>query len=654
MTIMLCVLLALLVLTAVFVFKKYRRGAIKALLLALCALMILLCTVFLYFSVYYRASVEASAMLPEEAVLRNGLLSARFFDGPGEDTALVFYPGAKVEAAAYAPLMRRIADGGVDCFLTEMPLHFAFFGINAAERLMAAYDYENWILAGHSLGGVAASAFAAAHPDRVAGLVMLASYPARKPGEMPYLSVYGDRDGVLDRDAYEKSRSLWPTDAEEIVIPGGSHAQFGDYGPQRGDGEAAISPEEQWNQTAAAVLDWARATAPEETAFPAAEGLRVAVGSDLHLDPDNRANGAALSAAGYNLELVDALLWDAQEQGAKLILLTGDLVNGGKPHRHEALAEKLKNAEQAGLDVYVLPGNHDLAPIGQIEFAAYYADFGFDEAYSRDTASLSYFVKRDDLSLLMMDLGGYSAGAIDLPGAGVRHNNEAFVSEETLRWAEEMLKHAKERGLPILCAGHFNLLTRESRDPDSSGYHVENGEKLTALLRKYGVPLYLSGHTHVRSVYQEKGLTEQVTEYLLSYPSGYTMLDIAEDSLRCLPRRVDVDAWAGETGQTNKELLHFSDWQQKQLKAYSTENVEYMAMRNPISNREKKEAEAFFYAVMNALYDGELYERREEMKAMPGAEPFYRCAEGYAYGWWLKDLLENVSPLLKGYTLELK
>ena len=117
---------------------------------------------------------------------------------------------------------------------------------------------------------------------------------------------------------------------------------------------------------------------------------------------------------------------------------------------------------------------------------------------------------------------------------------------------------------------------------------------------------------------------------------------------------MDVDAWAGETGQTNKELLHFSDWQQKQLKAYSTENVEYMAMRNPISNREKKEAEAFFYAVMNALYDGELYERREEMKAMPGAEPFYRCAEGYAYGWWLKDLLENVSPLLKGYTLELK
>lgn len=397
----------------------------------------------------------------------------------------------------------------------------------------------------------------------------------------------------------------------------------------------------------------ARASAPEATPFPEALELRVAVASDLHLDPDNRANGAALSAAGYNLELVDALLWDARQQGAKLILLTGDLVNGGKPHRHEALVEKLHAAEQSGLDVYVLPGNHDLAPVGQTAFAEYYADFGYDAAYSRDPASLSYCVARDDLTLLMMDLGGYSSGAIDLPEAGKRSNNEAFVSEKTLRWAEDMLHQAKERGKPILCAGHFNLLTRESRDPDSSGYYVENGEKLAALFRMYQVPLYLSGHTHVRAVNQEQGLTEQVTEYLLSYPTGYTVLDYAGKTLRCLPRRVDVDAWAAETGQTEKTLLHFADWQQEQLEKYSVENVEYMAKRNPISSREKKEASAFFYAVMDAFWSGELSDRRGEMKAMPGYEPFFRCAEGYAYGWWLRELLENVSPLLKGYTLQL-
>ena len=73
--------------------------------------------------------------------------------------------------------------------------------------------------------------------------------------------------------------------------------------------------------------------------------LRIAVASDLHLDPDNTDKSLG-SEVVYSLELVDALLWDARQQGAEMLLLTGDLVNGGKPHRHEALAEKLHRAMQ--------------------------------------------------------------------------------------------------------------------------------------------------------------------------------------------------------------------------------------------------------------------------------------------------------------------
>ena len=397
----------------------------------------------------------------------------------------------------------------------------------------------------------------------------------------------------------------------------------------------------------------AASEAPVSAPLPEAWALRVAAASDLHLDPDNtNQNSAALSAAGYNLELVDALLWDAREQGAAFILLTGDLVNGGRPYRHEALTEKLRQAEITGLPVYVLPGNHDLAPVGQQEFAAYYADFGYDEAFSRDGASLSYCVLREDAALLMMDMGGYSAEAIDLPGAGKRTDNEAFLSEETLRWAETMLQEAQKRKLPVLCAGHFNLLTEESRNPEARGYHVENGERFASLLRQYKVPLFLSGHTHVRAVYREQGLTEQVTEYLLSYPTGYSMLDLEGGRLRCLPRRVDVAAWAKQSGRHEPALLDYAAWQQEQLRSYSAENVQYMARRNPIGKSEQEQAAVFFYTVMDAFWRGELYDRREEMKTLPGYDPFFRCAEGYAYGWWLRELLENVSPLLKGYILE--
>ena len=377
--------------------------------------------------------------------------------------------------------------------------------------------------------------------------------------------------------------------------------------------------------------------------------LRIAVASDLHLDPDNT-DKSLDSETVYSSELVDALLWDALQQGAEMILLTGDLVNGGKLHRHEALTEKLRQAEADGVQVYVLPGNHDLAPITQTEFAELYAEFGYNEAYSRDLSSLSYCLMRDDLLLLMMDTAGYSAGAIDLPEAQKREDNEPFFSESTLRWAEECMKTAQEKHLPILAAGHFNFLPDISKQP-GSGYCVENGDRFADLLRRYNAPLYLSGHMHIRGVYQENGLTELMTEYLLNYPTGYSILDLCEDRLCYTPRRIHVDAWAQETGVTDPVLLNFADWQQEALFRYSVSNVGYMCERNPLADEEQRDAIGFFYTVMNSFWDGTLSEKREAIKRMPGYDPFFRCAEGYAYGWWLNELIETSSPLLKGFEL---
>lgn len=382
------------------------------------------------------------------------------------------------------------------------------------------------------------------------------------------------------------------------------------------------------------------------TAQAEPEGFRIAVASDLHLDPNNTQKGPDATAVQYNMELVDALLWDARQQGAELILLTGDLVNGGKTNRHEALTRKLKSAEESGLDVYVLPGNHDLGPVTQTEFAALYADFGYAEAYSRDHVSLSYCVVRDSLMILMMDTAGYSTNAIDLAEAPGTDN--AFLRRETLRWAEEMLMKAKADGLHVLCAGHYNLLPEISRQ-EGSGYHIQNGEAFTELLRAYGVTLYLSGHMHLRAVYQEDGLTELLTEYLLAYPTGYGLLDLTDSQLQYRPRRIDVDAWAAANEQDDPVLLQYTDWQEKNFRAYADENVAYMSKRNPIKKKEQKQAAEFFYTAMSAYWDGCLSAKKEELKAMPGYEPFFRCAEGYAYGWWLKDLIETAVPELAGF-----
>ncbi|MBQ9680167.1 MAG: alpha/beta hydrolase [Ruminococcus sp.] len=178
-------------------------------------------------------------------------------DGEGEDTALVFYPGAKVDSEAYLPLMKKLAENGIDCFLLKAPMRIAIFDMNAAERIIDKYDYQTWLLSGHSMGGIAAAGCAAENSDVVDGVVLLASYPNNVLGDdISLLSIYGTEDMVLGRDAYEKAKSNYPSNSQEVVITGGNHAQFGNYGRQSGDGEATITREEQQEKTVAAILDF--------------------------------------------------------------------------------------------------------------------------------------------------------------------------------------------------------------------------------------------------------------------------------------------------------------------------------------------------------------------------------------------------------------
>lgn len=212
----------------------------------------------IYLGRYYHSDPAVSRFLESSGTVTVERVPGGWrFDGPGKGSAVIFYPGGKVEAEAYAPLLFRLAEGGEDCFLAEMPVRLAIMKVGAAADIMAGYDYGEWILAGHSLGGAAAAMYAAREDSGVDGLVLLAAYPTKPlPDGLRLLSVYGSEDGVLDLSRYEEGKAYWPRDAAELVIEGGSHAQFGDYGVQKGDGAALISREEQQRVTADAILRW--------------------------------------------------------------------------------------------------------------------------------------------------------------------------------------------------------------------------------------------------------------------------------------------------------------------------------------------------------------------------------------------------------------
>lgn len=209
-----------------------------------------------YVNDYYHSDGTAQSCMEGNTLVEvRNIDDGLYIDGPGDQNALIFYPGAKVEYTAYLPLLSKLAEQGVDSFLIKMPCNLAFLGKNRAGDIMESYDYSGWYLSGHSLGGAMAAAYAADHQDELSGLVLLAAYPTKtlKAEAFSVLSLYGSEDSVLSMEKVEQGRKYMPSEYMEICIDGGNHAQFGNYGAQKGDKEAAISQEEQQSRTVEAI-----------------------------------------------------------------------------------------------------------------------------------------------------------------------------------------------------------------------------------------------------------------------------------------------------------------------------------------------------------------------------------------------------------------
>ncbi|WP_270170847.1 alpha/beta hydrolase [Paenibacillus sp. SYP-B4298] len=173
---------------------------------------------------------------------------------------IILYPGALVKPESYAPLALRLAEAGYRTYIAKMPLNLAILGEGRANERIPSEPQRSYVIGGHSLGGVMASRFAAAHPQQLAGVFYLASYPDAKGSlaatAIPVLSITAANDGLLNHEAYETSKQYLPATALYERIEGGNHGQFGSYGVQKGDLPATISPEQQLEETAAKLIAW--------------------------------------------------------------------------------------------------------------------------------------------------------------------------------------------------------------------------------------------------------------------------------------------------------------------------------------------------------------------------------------------------------------
>ena len=304
----------------------------------------------------------------------------------------------------------------------------------------------------------------------------------------------------------------------------------------------------------------------------AEDGQTFLIATDLHyISPALTDHGAYFTrmlensdgkVTAYIDELTDAFLLQVIDRHPDALILSGDLTFNGARRSHEDLAARLRSVREAGIPVYVIPGNHDLhsymsasfegeaftrvPSLTSEEFAEIYREFGFDSAISRDPYSLSYMAEPvPGVRLLMLD-------------TNTRHM-EGAVAQNTFTWLEAELQRAQQDGAKVIAVSHQNLLAHSGLLSD--GFVIANASLLRSLYERYGVSVNLSGHIHMQhTAASENGLPEIVTSSLAVSPCQYGVLEIAGGAAQYHTEVVDVAAWAEATGQTDENLLRFRQY----------------------------------------------------------------------------------------------
>lgn len=224
-------------------------------------LVILISGLFIYLTSYYEADSLAMGSLKSDSLVKVEENGDVLFEpvSNAKNIGFIFYPGAKVEATAYAPIAKEIASNGYTAIIAQMNFNLAILSPNKADRIISDHkDIDTWVIGGHSLGGVMASDYALEN-DKVKGLVLLASYPQNKTNlsseSIKVLSLWGSNDEIADLTKIKEAKNVMPSDSEFIEIKGGNHGGFGDYGHQKGDGESSITNQQQMVETTEYIIE---------------------------------------------------------------------------------------------------------------------------------------------------------------------------------------------------------------------------------------------------------------------------------------------------------------------------------------------------------------------------------------------------------------
>lgn len=236
--------------------KKNKKTGKKVLISFIVVLLIITGAFAFYLSDYRKADDTAiQAMQTTTEVNVTNLTKDIIVFSPMKSTSigLIYYPGAKVDGNAYAPMANELAKQGIKTILVDMPLNLAVLDEDAATDIMSQFpEIKSWYIGGHSMGGLVASNYAFENKDKLAGLIVVASKIKQDFTNtvLPVLQIVATNDNICPSE-----KIVGNTSANKlIVIDGGCHGYFGNYGEQPHDGAPTITREEQQEQTVNSIV----------------------------------------------------------------------------------------------------------------------------------------------------------------------------------------------------------------------------------------------------------------------------------------------------------------------------------------------------------------------------------------------------------------
>lgn len=234
--------------TATSAKPRRRRRGLKIALASVLAVLVVAVGAFLYWANdTYTAEPAGLAAVQEDPrvdVDDQGDVVVLRPTGESDGRGLVFLSGAKVDPQAYAATFQEVAAEGTTVVIVKPFLNLAILERRPLDAFTdLAPDVDSWAVGGHSMGGVKACSYA--ESGDVDALVLLASYCSGDAladrTDLDVISVSGTQDGLATPEKIDDSLADLPAATTVVRIDGASHAQFGDYGLQPGDGTPTIS-----------------------------------------------------------------------------------------------------------------------------------------------------------------------------------------------------------------------------------------------------------------------------------------------------------------------------------------------------------------------------------------------------------------------------